>query len=202
MSSVECFLLLPEDLCEVSFRCFHMGSTLPCSAKPGPYSSCSSGSVVIGTEPFVSKYEGEGKFATDEQRADPRFPKTCTACGRAFGEHDAWYIDRERLYRMPDGQLTTTRKAPPGAMWTSDHMIESRDPKPAPNTLWCGPDGLCLYVMLPDGTPWCVDGFATNAPYDRRGWSRTGEIPKVTARPSIATSQYHGYLTCGRLEAC
>lgn len=62
---------------------------------------------------------------------------------------------------------------------------------------WTGPDGLCLSVCLPDGTHWMIDGPSSS---DGPGWERSGTPPLITARPSILTRQYHGWLTDGVLS--
>lgn len=56
-----------------------------------------------------------------------------------------------------------------------------------------------LCVRLPDGSGWCVDLIATNN-HSGGGWAVTGDVPHVTARPSIAVHGYHGWLTNGVLS--
>lgn len=53
-----------------------------------------------------------------------------------------------------------------------------------------------LMLVLPDGTAWCMDYAARNGP----GWEVTGEPPHLTARPSIASEGYHGWLDDGVLS--
>jgi hypothetical protein len=57
-----------------------------------------------------------------------------------------------------------------------------------------------MVALPPDGGDdlWMVDGTASNGP----GWTREGKPPKVTARPSILTPRYHGWLTDGFLVRC
>ena len=53
-----------------------------------------------------------------------------------------------------------------------------------------------LMLVLPDGIGWCMDYVANNGP----GWEVTGDAPNLTARPSIDSGTYHGWLTDGVLS--
>ena len=53
-----------------------------------------------------------------------------------------------------------------------------------------------LIVILPDGNAWMIDRNASNGP----GWEVSGDPPSLTARPSIATETYHGWLNDGVLS--
>lgn len=112
------------------------------------------------------------------------------------------------FFHVP-GRDTPVRKAdlPPGAMWED----EGSDRK--------GPDGKAWAVKLPDGFVWLIDRQAS----DGTLWTRNGEAPDLTVRPSIhVTTQkydwaaydrgvvpvpsttvtcYHGYLSGGWLES-
>lgn len=126
---------------------------------------------------------------------DPRWPVKCEGCEYEFGPEDMWQVFPEVLYRREvTGEVMTLEEAPAGAMWNGDWW-------PMEN-----PDGIVLFVRLPDGVDWMVDGKAGNCacPADplHRCWTRTGQAPRVTARPSIKTSGYHGYLTDGVLSPC
>jgi hypothetical protein len=57
-------------------------------------------------------------------------------------------------------------------------------------------------VVLPSGQWWCIDERAYNRKQGRHGngWTITGALPLITARPSINTTKYHGYLTDGVLS--
>lgn len=184
--SVECFLLERVDLARSSLRRYVDSATAKC---PLPHGYHDAKVVIADVEPFVSRFEGSGY--DDVPHDDPRWPVAC-ACGQAFAPGDHWQHNLDRLYRDPrDGKLYTTREAPAGAMWFCDWYAKEQGYK--------GPDGRALVVKLPDGTEWLVDGPATNS---KTPWSRTGEPPMVTARPSILTHGYHGFLTNGRLEEC
>ena len=79
---------------------------------------------------------------------------------------------------------------PPGAMYDASWMAFA-----------CikHADGRCLSVRLPDRMDWLVDRPPDGS---RVAWTRTGEPPHVTARPSILTPKYHGFLTDGVLLPC
>lgn len=53
-----------------------------------------------------------------------------------------------------------------------------------------------LAVVLPSGEYWVIDSIAANGD----GWEITGEFPNITARPSVASLGYHGWLTDGVLS--
>lgn len=49
-----------------------------------------------------------------------------------------------------------------------------------------------ISVLCPNGQEWCVDAVSSNG----EGWKVEGEVPNITASPSILVPGYHGYL-CG-----
>lgn len=124
-------------------------------------------------------------------RNDQRWPTKCSSCEYLFEDGDTWQTFQERLYQRTDtGALCTLRSAPVGAMWDASWYPEK------------GPDGRSLVVMTPAGE-WMVDAPSTSG----RPWQRTGEVPKVTAQPSILINNrggqgYHGWLTDGFLVEC
>lgn len=141
-------------------------------------------SVVLGEIDYPDDgYNGRG--ADDFPHDDPRWPVAC-ACGYVFTESDTWQHNINRLYAGGDWR-GILREAPVGAMWDVTWM-----------DVWpVGPDGRALFLKLPDGMDWGIDGPATNSP---TGWDRTGEPPLITARPSIDSGCYHGWLTDGELS--
>lgn len=147
---------------------------------------------------------------------DPRWPTNCAGCDYLFTDRDEWQLFAERMYVRADGEpgeyaLVLRNDAdhavPAGAMWDA----------------WWYPDGwkvdgVSLVVMLPDRTPWTVDGPSSSCTarsdggegHDTRTghrcWTRTGDPtsspPTVDANPSIASGHpetYHGYLRHGQL---
>ena len=72
-----------------------------------------------------------------------------------------------------------------------------------------GPDGRCLVLKTPAGD-WMIDGPSRNNGITGAGWTRTGDPPNITVRPSIGMGdgkgkgrwKYHGHLNNGVLEAC
>lgn len=134
---------------------------------------------------------------------DPRWPSAC-ACGEPFTDADPWQEWSELLYRRAgNGELTTLRDAPDGAMWDAWWLP------------WKGPDGRSLTVKCPGGGEWAIDGRASNCtmPDDNvhRCWVRHGEPPAVTVDKAGATCQagggsivagsYHGFLRDGAFTA-
>lgn len=131
-----------------------------------------------------------GYIAGDEDypHDDPRWPSAC-ACGYVFQTSDRSQCRHERIYVRPDtgeGYELRPGTTPPGAMWDATWLTDT----------WRGPDGRCLEMVLPDGHWWCIDGPSTSG----GGWTRTGVPPRITARPSILSPRYHGWLTDGVLS--
>jgi hypothetical protein len=121
---------------------------------------------------------------------DPRWPILCDQCGVVFPDSAQWQVFQESIFRRADnGQDTTLRDAPPGAMYDAEWYPMK------------GPDGRCLCVCLPPEGGldyWCIDDVAVGG----GKWTREGVPPHVTARPSILTPRYHGFLTNGVLREC
>ena len=189
MSAVKCFLLKKTGTDALWLRRYG-GSN--CTASGG----CHNAMIRIENAITNASDRKMDRYEKLVPRTDPRWPANC-ACGYTFTVDDHWQVFPLSIYLLPDGRETTVHRRPPpgmhvcpaGAMFFSD---------------WCpGPkkhDGPYLWVVLPDGAVWCVDGPSSNPPGP--GWTRTGEPPTVTARPSILTSGYHGWLTDGELRAC
>lgn len=128
-------------------------------------------------------------LGTPEERADGRWPVKCDRCPYVFTPEDHWQIGCESIYKERDGgRVATLRSMPAGAMFDAwwlggDSFAKKRE------------DGLILTVKLPNGIEWCIDCPSRDGGY----WDRTGVAPKITARPSISTPGYHGWLTDGVL---
>jgi hypothetical protein len=187
---VECFFVerLPRARVELRRFTFSADDAVQCQAGRGGHDA----HVQIGTVPWTEEHWGKGELPTEAEKADPRWPARCDACGYEFRPEDQWQRGTHQLFARV-GSIAPAfvlAEVPPGAMWDASWW-------PAPEDR--GPDGRCLVVRLPDGTDWMVDGPASNG---GGRWTRTGEAPHVTARPSIATRRYHGFLTDGFLVAC
>lgn len=186
MADVVCFLLERTDLARRSFRRFVFSQEAKCAS---PYGYHNASVPIAECEPFVSEFEGDDRVETSKD--DPRWPKACP-CGYEFQPEDQWQENLDRLYRAPDGKLAVPTGHAPGAMWNASWYAERS------GTGWQGPDGQSLFVILPDGVAWHIDGPAKGG----GRWTREGVAPKITARPSILTSGYHGFLTDGVLRSC
>jgi hypothetical protein len=183
-----CFLIEQTDRLELGLRRYADG---PCPKMPGEHgyhNACTpigrlrrKPTAPRGYEklpPPVPKYEG-----------DDRWPKRC-ACGRRFRKADHWQVWTERIWRpVADGRRFTLRTAPVGAMYDAGWLPDG----------YRGLDGAALTVALPPEGGW--DVWHIDGPSSSGGrWERTGTPPKVTARPSILTPRYHGWLTDGVLS--
>lgn len=192
-SRIQCFLLTPTPLLEISLRRFTFSSKQPCVDN-----SYHNAEALIGQEEGKQPRGDAGglRFPKD----DPRWPKRCEKCGYAFQPEEEWQENYHRLYSgAPDGKLYTLWNAPAGAMWftewrTSGGSIHHQQRG----------GGAHLFVRTPGGD-WDVDSKSSNGD----GWTRTGEPPNVTAHPSIGAGKgekdgykYHGWLRNGWLEEC
>lgn len=173
-----CFLVTPTARAQSRLRRYAKGSC----AVHGDYHNAA---VVIGETVYEGPDDSAGYGADRYPHDDPRWPTAC-ACGYRFADDDPWQYNQDRIYRTSDGQLSTIDDLPPGAMYDAPWFAD----------FWHGDDGRCLVVVLPDKTPWVIDGPATNG----AGWTRSGEPPGITARPSIASPNYHGWLNDGVLS--
>jgi hypothetical protein len=122
---------------------------------------------------------------------DPRWPACCDTCGKPFRSDSNWQHNVHRLFSgSPDGKLYTTRNMTPGSMYDASWWPVSTE------------DRKVVCVVLPpggsDADHWIVDGPSKSG----GAWTRSGVVPKITARPSIMTPRYHGFLTDGVLVEC
>ena len=187
MSTIECFFLRPAAFAQETLRRFSLSNDSSACPITG-YHTCS---VDINVVPFeLSDLDGKPGEGIDHD--DPRWPTSC-ACGYQFEPEDQWQHQLTRLYWRSDhlAMRTTLQKAPVGSMYYADWYD------------WKGPDNHCLVVSTPGG-PWVVDGPSSNGNGTKGNpWTRTGEVPRVTANPSIHfPGQYHGWLRNGVLEEC
>ena len=177
-----CYLLEPAPRVLIGLRRFTFQSAGPCPLRPYGHDA----EVPLEALPLPVS-EIPVTTMGEEMREDPRWPLACK-CGYVFQPEDQWQRTVNRLWRRSDtATLTTLAAAPPGAMWDATWYPMSM----APNS----PDGRRLVVRTPAGD-WLVDGPSTNGP----GWTRTGTLPQITVRPSIAQPGYHGWLTDGVLH--
>jgi hypothetical protein len=184
----QCVLLEPTDRARRALRRFTFSEAGTCPLH-GTWGHDASVPIEDGTLQFTPEgyYKADSK---DVPHDDSRWPNAC-ACGYTFTADDHWQVSVFRLYEAPDGRAYTIHpgrddRAPAGAMWRSDWL----EPQMA------GPDGISLTMMLPDGYEWAIDGPATSGGH----WTRTGTPPHITARPSILSPGYHGWLTDGVLS--
>jgi len=198
---VRCFWMTPLDRVRVSLRRFTFGLSNPtvpddpCPARGG-VDGHESGFVVIEANDARVRWIDDQADGTHRMRdllapIDERWPLACVHCREELPPTACRQIWPDVLFSgAPDERLYTRRDMPPGAMYDADEYHAF--------TEWCGPDGRSIVVVLPDGTSWQVD--APPAKGDT-GWTRTGEPPLLTVRPSVQTPTYHGYLIEGVLSS-
>jgi hypothetical protein len=192
-SRIQCFWIDPTNRTERRLRRFAWSNDVPESKCPGKYSYHNA------FKPFP-----EGRCTYDEEKRswkwndefeipphdDPQWPSKCEECDYEFKPEDEWQLFHEVIYvRKDTGAEMTNRNCPPGAMYDAFWYPEK------------GPDGLALIVALPPNGGddwWHVDGQSSSG----GGWTRTGTPPNITAKPSILTPRYHGFLTDGWLVEC
>jgi hypothetical protein len=193
-SEIKCFWLEPTPYARVSLRRYKgYGKDGPCPTSGVKYHNASAVVVSMMDRPLEEQYDtGELEY-DDYPHDDPRWPKACP-CGYVFQDDDSWQVNTQRFFSSPEmNGLLTIDDAPVGAMWDAWWY----DTK--------GPDGKCIVVRTPGGD-WIVDYPCKYG----RGWTRTGEPPNITARPSIGIGKadsgtvwaYHGFLTDGVLVEC
>ena len=188
-AKVRCFFCEPSGLERLFLRRYAASSKAQCS---GPYS-----------------YHNARVFLEDRQlsdtvpthpRDDERWPMKCAACDYVFDDDDHWQVFRETIYLRTDtGEEVLQTDNVPGMMFDATWMCRK------------GADGRSLYVILPNGKQWAIDGRASNCsmPEDseHRCWVRHGEPPFITVDKngntcaagggSIQAGDYHGFLRNG-----
>lgn len=192
-SKIKCFWLDPTEYAQISLRRYKgYGEEGPCPTSGVKYHNVATVVVPLVEHPLEDRYDRGDSEDEDYPHTDPRWPKVCP-CGFKFQEKDPWQINTRRLYSNPEmNGLITIDDAPVGAMWDA-WWYETK-----------GADGRCIVVRTPGGD-WIVDYPCDGG----KGWSRTGEPPNITARPSIGIGRepgkgwtYHGFLTDGYLVEC
>lgn len=187
---VECFVIKRTGMVRLSLR-----RTFVSDVPGRPAKNCDvsvygyhQARVDVAEEPRSQHEDEHGNLwaRMSHEKDHPSWPKACV-CGYEFKYDDPWHRDVNDIYQGTDWR-GTLHEAPAGAMWDADWL----------GKFAMGPDALHLIVKLPDGNEWLVDGPANDGGH----WSRTGEWPKITAKPSILTSTYHGWLTDGFLVRC
>lgn len=190
---ITCFLITPIGEACRSLRRYTARDDQRCPAR-GTWGHTARADLEIA--PIVRDARGFMVSTETLPADDPRWPTHCTACGEAFASDDPRVIDVDEIYLTPTGVFVHTRltrqrignvePASAGAMWHAPWMFDA----------WHGPDGLALHLRLPDGHNWFIDGPARSGEH----WTRTGVPPRISARPSIFSPGYHGWLTDGVLS--
>jgi hypothetical protein len=209
---IECFLIESTNDHWVYLRRYR--STYPeagqCPRAPGAYHNA---------EALISEIQAEMPVSGDlgVPHDDPRWPLKCDHCAYIFQPEDQWQVNHRRkyvhqatgrTYALTGPENCNTDKsidAPVGALWRAD-WLEDLD--------WRGPDGKSYIVRTPGGD-WTIDGPSTTGGGVRQskesggGWTRSGEAPHFTVRPSILIGKqpngsytYHGFMNAGFLDEC
>jgi hypothetical protein len=155
----------------------------------GPYGYHDAQALLADDAPCDVAYAGSVDGRDKPPVDDPRWPTRCEHCDYAFRAEDARQVFTSTYYAAADGRRWPIRELPPGAMFDAEWWPER------------GPDGKWWEIVLPPGgvsDVWSVYGEAKGG----GRWTVTGAAPKLTARPSILTPQYHGWLTDGVLVPC
>lgn len=208
MDDVTCFLVTETAEAEVNLRRFTASGIdrergCPAQVEHNGYvRGCDATTWLEGRVPFERNEDGHyrGDIEPAAYAGDERWPTLCAACGQPFAEVDDWQVNREPIWAAGDGREWRQRSLPPGAMFDATWA-----------RFWgVGEDGMALTVVLPPGTEdsrghwWHIDGPASGEGGVRKpnAWTRSGVPPVVTARPSILTSDFHGFLTEGVIRGC
>ncbi len=81
--------------------------------------------------------DGSSRRRATPPPSDPRWPKTCSACGTPFAEDDEYQLHGKQIYVRPDtGERWTLRDVLPGACWDAwwmHHRSKKEKPSAHPN---------------------------------------------------------------------
>ncbi|WP_316172391.1 hypothetical protein [Bradyrhizobium sp. SZCCHNRI2049] len=219
MTPIKIFWIEPIDRERRWLRRFQFGDKKSC---PKASYGCNA-MFEIGEADIL--YTADGYISGDARsmppRDDPRWPRTCEACGCLFDEKDEYQLHGKQIYIRPDtGARFTLKDAPAGAVWDAwwwHHRERGKGPAPLPGVGSCvGPDGRSLVVKCPDGWDWMIDARASNCtlPNDdtHHCWVRHGKPEDGTLHVdkagntcaagagSIMTPNWHGFLHHGMLH--
>src|SRR5687768_3988839 len=165
MSQIKVFWVAPlEDRVRVALRRFSFSNDHKCTERAW---GCDAEFVIIDNTSKSSWPDSSGDSPEVVPHNDPRWPKLCESCSRAFTDQDEYQLNIRQLFGTADGRVFTLQDAPVGAMWNASWMSEWHH----------GPDGICLVVRTPGGD-WMVDSEASNC--TRKGeahqcWVRHGD---------------------------
>lgn len=151
----------------------------------------------------------------EEFEGDPRWPGHCDYCGFEFAQSPippTRMLAIDRIMRRPD----TGQQAMLDRQWSrmAGAMVDLTWYHEFPQL--CGPDGRSLMVICPDGSPWHIDGRASNCtlPNDQvhKCRVRHGDPDRLTVDKngvtcsagagSIQAKYWHGFLRDGWLVDC
>jgi hypothetical protein len=102
-----------------------------------------------------------------------------------------------RIFRRPgdDSQVGIPSSFGPGAMFRERLLEREFAGGHLKKAFRPFADGSIWTVILPDNRVWCVNQHST----ERTFWEITGTVPNLTAKPSIKSPGYHGWLKEGWL---
>jgi hypothetical protein len=214
MTPIKIFFLVPTDRERRWLRRFSFSTTRACSKKPYGCDAM----FEIGEADILYTKEGyiDATGRNMPPKADQRWPKTCSACGRPFDDKDEYQLFTKQIYiRESDGFRCTLADAPPGGCWDAWWISDRRKDVPTGCGYMIGPDHRSLIVKCPDGHEWMIDGRASNCtlPNDNTHhcWVRHGRPEDGTLHVdkngntcaagagSIQTPRWHGFLHNGFL---
>lgn len=182
----KCFMVRPTDESRLYLRRYSDGS---CPNNGGQYHNTML--EVPRVKTFITK---QGLITIPDEiyekypKNHPDWPTKC-ACGYTYEEEDTKQLFQDQVFKSDTNEEISLRDAPIGAMWDAWWLKEGSRFKKRP-------DGMCLILKTPGGE-WMIDGPSSNG----NGWERTGEIPNITASPSIhCVGRYHGWLKNGVLS--
>jgi hypothetical protein len=174
-----CFFVRDSELQRVSLRRYQYSSQGTCPST-GYYHNAS-----VHFQDVPTKYGPDGYCISSLEllpKDDARWQQVskCAACDYVFTDQDEYQMFQETIYLDDNGkQWFVPRGGNPvesvGMMWDAWWMRRSRKPG-EPNAPNLGPDGLCLHVVCPDGSPWNIDGRASNCDSPCKNCSRPYHI--------------------------
>lgn len=170
--------------------------------------------IVYGEDGYIESREDR-----KPPKDDPRWPKNCEACGRAFEDSDPFQLFTSTIYECKaTGQRSILKEVPIGACWNAWWIADRREKQEPGVGAMLGPDRRSLVVRLPHGHDWHIDNRAKNCtmPDDNTHfcWVRHGRpedsnlhVDKnghtcAAGAGSIATDKFHGFLHHNVLRDC
>lgn len=181
MSTFQCFVVKPTDLCNIHLRRLSFtGDSKRCPVSGGSHSSSTYFRTMPAKDTFGYNKETDEVHQGDffSHSSNHCWINTCR-CGYRFSPLDEWQYFPERLYaRLDTGVVLPLDQQDVGALWRSRWLESGQD-----SHYYCGEDGHSWSLRTPLWG-WHIDSKSVDCTnrwnLEHKCWSRKGIAPNFT----------------------